>query len=124
MRSVMNEVIFLALRSLLEVDPYLRRMHDRHLEQGRLELVELAIQKEAQGFNPLLIDETHRIAMRAIQMRKSIAVNRVPIRLPVSDVTVSKSHVVRLFFNDDDVRETLRRFLKNKKPALLSVQDP
>lgn len=124
MSAVLNQLVYLAMCSLLEVESETRGIHDRVFEKMRMELVELAMNKDMQGNNPLLIEETQRIAKLAIQISRSIAVNRLPIRLEVSDVTVSNSHVVRLLFDDDDVRMTLKDFSNSKEPAQLSVHEP
>lgn len=124
MSAALHHLVHLAMLSLLEVDLPMRKIHDRVLERTRLELVEQAMRKQLRGNNPLMIEETQRIAKLAIGMNKSIAVNRLPIRLEVSEVTVSNSHVVRLTFNNDDVMKTLKDFFNSKEPAQLSIQEP
>lgn len=102
----------------------MRRFYTRGLERSRLELVARAIHNQRNGFDPLSTKETERIARNAIQALTSIGLDRKPIGLPVADVDVSSSHVVRLYFNEAGIQRYLRGYAKECAPALLSVHEP
>jgi hypothetical protein len=102
----------------------MRNFYTRSLERSRLELFAQAIHNQRSGFDPLSTTETERIARNAIQARTSIGVGRKPIGLPVTDVDVSSSHVVRLHFDEAVVKRFLRGYAKERAPALLSVHEP
>jgi len=102
----------------------IREFYTRGLERSRLELVTRAIYNQLNGFDPLSTKETERIARNAIQALTSIGLDRKPIGLPVADVDVSSSHVVRLYFDEAEIQRYLRGYAKERAPALLSVHEP
>jgi len=120
MRATLNSLLSQAMREYLATEPRLRQFYTRLIEQTRLELVELAMQKERSGHNPLSTDETRRIACQAIKAGISVGFDRKPIGLSVIDVEVSSSHVVRLLFNGRDVQRFLWGFRKSEGQAALS----
>ncbi len=101
-----------------------RKYYTRALETTRHILIASAIHNKRNGFDPLSMEETKRIARNAIQAGISIGVNRKPIGLAVTDVDVSSSHVVRLYFDDKAVDRHLQSYMKDNTRSLLSIHDP
>ncbi|WP_115042803.1 hypothetical protein [Xanthomonas arboricola] len=123
MRASLDGTLSAAMREILAPKD-VGSFYTNVLEISRQELVSLAIHNQRNGFDPLSTTETERIARNAIRRRKSIGVARKPIGLPVADVGVSSSHVVRLYFTDAAVDSYLRSYAQNNVPALLSMHDP
>lgn len=123
LRASLNNVLSDAMSEYFSPE-HMRNYYTRGLERSRLELVARAIHNQRNGFDPLSTTETERIARNAIEARASIGADRKPIGLPVADVDVSSSHVVRLYFKKTGVDRYLQGYAKERRPALLSVHEP
>jgi hypothetical protein len=119
----LNAVLSNAMREYFAPES-VRDDYTRCLERSRLELIARALHNQRNGFDPLCTTETERIARNAIKARTSIGVNRKPVGLPVADVEVSSSHVVRLYFEKTGVDRFLWDYAEERAPALLSVHEP
>ncbi|MBB3804271.1 hypothetical protein FHR51_000382 [Xanthomonas arboricola] len=123
LRATLDGVLSAAMGEILAPE-HVRDCYTQVLEMNRIELISLAILNQRNGFDPLSTTETERTARNAIGCQKSIGLHRRPIGLSVTDVGVSSSHVVRLYFTDAAVDGYLRGYAQNSAPALLSVHEP